>query len=170
MTSVQYLFPKLKLTQQLKAPGGLPVAEALEAAHANLAELQPQCVGELRTRVGEAVACFQRFPAEFDADLLAELYAIAARAVGLGGVGGIPAADAALVSLCDLLDRLGVRVCWDLEAVAVHVQTLQLLALGEAQADAAATEKLLSGLRKISARYASTPDASSGEDAAALPA
>ncbi len=152
--SVRYEFPKYKLTQQLREPGGLAVAEAVEAATANLEELRPECADELQKAVAAALACFQEFPGGFDAAALQRLYAISARAVGIGVVCGAPAADATFVSLCNLLDHLGVIQRWDLEAIAVHVQTLQLLAARVREnLDAPAIEQVLSGLEKVTHRY-----------------
>lgn len=155
MSSVRYEFPKFKLTQQLRqAEGGIAVADAMEAAQANLAELQPQCVDELQNAGAAALTCFQAFPAQFDADSLQKLYAISARAVGIGAVCGAPSADTAFISLCNLLDHLTVIRRWDLEAIAVHVQTLQLLALGvRNNLDAPAIEQILAGLQKVTSRY-----------------
>ena len=154
MSSVRYEFPKYKLTQQLREPGGVAVAEAVEAAGANLEQLRPECAAELQQAIAAALACFQTFPGAFDAAALQRLYAISARAVGIGGVCGAPAADATFVSLCNLLDHLGVIQRWDLEAVAAHVQTLQLLAarLRDNQA-APAIEQVLTGLEKVTRRY-----------------
>jgi hypothetical protein len=154
MSSVRYEFPKFKLTQQLREPGGLAVAEAVEAAESNLEELRPECAGELQAAAGAALACFQGFPASFDAPSLQQLYAIAARAVGIGAVCGAPAADATFVSLCNLLDHLTVIKRWDLEAIAVHVQTLVLLAARvRDKLDAPAIEQVLAGLEKVTRRY-----------------
>lgn len=154
MSSVRYEFPKYKLTQQLRAPGGLAVGEAVDAAEANLEELRPECATELQTAAAAALACFQEFPGGFDATALQRLYAIAARAVGIGAVCGAPAADATFVSLCNLLDHLSVIKRWDLEAIAVHVQTLQLLAARvRDQLDAPAIDQVLAGLEKVTRRY-----------------
>jgi len=154
MSSVRYEFPKYKLTQQLREPGGKAVAEAVEAASANLEELRPDCEDELQRAVAAALECFQAFPAGFDPAALQQLYAISARAVGIGAVCGAPAADATFVSLCNLLDHLGVIKRWDLEAIAVHVQTLQLLAARvRDHLDAPAIEQVLAGLEKVTGRY-----------------
>ena len=40
MALARFTVPKQRLTQQLKTPGGLPVAEAVASAQANLAELK----------------------------------------------------------------------------------------------------------------------------------
>jgi len=154
MSSVRYEFPKFKLTQQLKEPGGLSVADALDSAEANLDELRPECMTELQTAAGAALTCFQGFPAEFSAEALQQLYAISARAVGIGVVCKVPAADTAFVSLCNLLDHLEVIKRWDREAIAVHVQTLHLLASSAgAKLDEAGMERVLAGLQKVTRRY-----------------
>ena len=154
MSRVRYEFPKFKLTQQLRQPGGVAVAEAMEAAEANLEELRPDCASELQAATAAALACFQTFPRSFEAAALQRLYAISARAVGLGAVCGAPAADATFVSLCNLLDHLTVIQRWDLEAIAVHVQTLQLLAARlRDDLDAPAIEQVLAGLEKVTRRY-----------------
>lgn len=154
MSSVRYEFPKYKLTRQLREPGGLAVAEAIEAAEGNLEELRPDCASELQAAAAAALTCFQAFPAGYDGASLQQLYAISARAVGIGAVCGAPAADATFVSLCNLLDHLTVIKRWDLEAIAVHVQTLQLLAARvRDQLDAPAIEQVLAGLEKVTRRY-----------------
>jgi hypothetical protein len=155
--SVTITYPKLRLATQLRQAGGLAVADAVQAANANLEDIREDCLSELQAAAGAAKACFQRFPDSFEAASLQELYAIAARAIGIGAVCGAPGADGALVSLCDLLDRLTTSGCWDREAVAVHVQTLQLLASDSGQdLDAAAVAHMLAGLQKVSGRYAAT--------------
>ena len=154
MSSVRYEFPKYKLTQQLRESGGLAVSEAVESAAANIEELRAECADELQTAVAATFSCFQTFPAAFDPAPLQQLYAISARAVGIGAVCGAPAADAAFVSLCNLLDHLSVIQRLDLEAIAVHVQTLQLLAARvRDQLDAPAIDQVLAGLDKVTRRY-----------------
>ena len=160
MSSVRFVFPKLKLAEQLRVPGGKPVAEAVEEAEANLATLQPECLDELQVLPEAAAACFARFPATFAPEPLKDLYAIAVRGVGIGAISGAPAADSTLISLCDLLYHLGATGRWDQEAVAVHVHTLQLLVsqAGKAMTPEAETA-ILSGLKKVSQRYAQSKEA-----------
>ncbi|HEY1425281.1 MAG TPA: hypothetical protein VGF50_01290 [Caulobacteraceae bacterium] len=153
MSSARYEFPKFKLTQQLREAGGVAVADAVEAAQANLTELQPECMTELQTATAAAQAAFQRFPATFDADALQALYAISARAVGIGAVCGAPSADTTFISLCNLLDHLTVIRRWDREAIGVHVQTLQLLAANVGSLTPPAVDQILAGLEKVARRY-----------------
>ncbi|HEY3799955.1 MAG TPA: hypothetical protein VGL58_16515 [Caulobacteraceae bacterium] len=158
MSNVRFEFPKLRLAQQLKEAGGLAVADAVEAASANLAELRPACLTELQRATQEAQDCFNGFGKTYSEASLKALYAICARAVGVGAVCGAPQADGALVSLCDLVDRMMNLERCDREPIAVHIQTLQILAFRAAQGDdAAKAEDVLAGLRKVSARYLNPP-------------
>jgi len=161
--SATITYPKLKLATQLReSAGSMTVVDAVQTANANLRDLREDCLTELQAAAGAAMAAYQRFPTQFDATPMADLYGIAARAIGVGAVCGAPGADTALVSLCDLLDRLSTSRRWDLEAVGVHVQTLQLLASDSGQdLDAAAVRHILAGLQKVSARYA-PPAAAAG--------
>jgi hypothetical protein len=154
MSSVRYVFPKLRLASQLREAGGLTVADAVESAQENLEVLRPQGLTALQAATNDAWECFQRFPKSFDDAVLQELYAISARAVGIGAICGAPAADTAFISLCALLDHLSTSRRWDPEPVAVHVQTLLLLAAGiRQQLDAAAINQILAGLQKVTGRY-----------------
>jgi hypothetical protein len=155
MTSVRYSVPKYNLAKQLRTPGGVPVVEALEAAATNLAQLRGDGIAELAAVVRRAQDCFEAFPLDVDADRIASLYAIAAGGIGIGAVCGAPAADAALISLCDLLDNMRVTKRFDPEAVAVHLQSLHLLAGPQGQdLGEAASAAILGGLRKVTTRYA----------------
>jgi len=160
--SVTISYPKLKLAAQLREAGGQTIAASIAAVNSNLETLRPACLDELRAAVAAAADAFQRMPDAFDGEALQGLYGIAARAVGIGAVSGAPGADAALVSLCDLLDRLANAGRWDREAIEVHIRTLQLLAAQGEALGAAATQRLLDGLRQVSDRYAEAPAAAVG--------
>ena len=162
--SVTITYPKLKLAAQLReVSGSKAIVDAMQDANANLEDIREDCLTELQAAAAAAMAAFQRFPAQFDAAPMADLYGIAARAIGVGAVCGAPGADAALTSLCDLLDRLSTSHRWDLNAIGVHVQTLQLLASDSGQdLDAVAVQHLLAGLQKVSGRYAAPPAAAAG--------
>ena len=158
MSSVRFVRPTLKLAAQLKTPGGLTTAEALEAAHANLAQLRPPSLSTLQALAAEAEACLKTLPATFSREPILALYAVSARGVGLGAVAGAPAADDVLVSLCDLLDRFLVTERWDRDAAAVHVSSLRLLVLGaEQEPNPAGTAAILDGLKRVHARHAERP-------------
>lgn len=156
MTAVRFVFPKPRLAQLLKMPGGLPVAEALERAQNNLEDIRPTCMAELQALLELAQARFEAM-VETDGDAgdeagVTELYAIAVRGIGGGEVVKIPAIDAALTSLCDLLDNLRTQGQFDRDAIAVHLQAWRLLVGGEQPPEVG--RAMVDGLKKVSAKFA----------------
>ncbi|WP_395673327.1 hypothetical protein [Phenylobacterium sp.] len=151
MSSVRFVFPKPRLAKLLKMPGGLPVAEALERAQANLEMIRPTCLAELQALLELTEARLEAMGQEFDDEGMADLYAIAVRGIGGGEVSGAPSVDLALTSLCDLLDHLRTTKRYDRAAIAVHVQSWRMLMAMGRQPGAS---KVIEGLRQVSARYA----------------
>lgn len=158
MSAVRFLFPKVRLAELIRSPGGLSVADALRRAEAGLEEIRPTCLADLAALLDMAEASSARLGETFDDAALADLYAITVRAIGAGRVCGAPGVDEAATSLCDLLDHLRNSGRCDREAVAVHVRAWRLLMNPDLPPDGA--ERVLEGLRKVSARYAArgTPD------------
>ncbi|HEY2356789.1 MAG TPA: hypothetical protein VGH86_05020 [Phenylobacterium sp.] len=152
MSSVRFVFPKHRLAEILRQPGGLAVAEALDRAQANLEMIKPTCRAELVALLEMAEVGFDRLGEDFDEPGMAELYALAVRGIGVGAVCGAPAVDEGLTSLCDLLDHLRSRGLYDREAIGVNVRAWRLLMTPNLPAQAATP--VLEGLRKVSRRYA----------------
>jgi hypothetical protein len=150
--SVRFVVPKMRLAKLLRTPGGLPVAEALAAAEANLQEIRPTCHAELLSLLVLCEQSFATLGAEFDDAGLEGIYLIAVRGIGGGRVSGLPAVDTALISLCDLIDHLRTTGRYDRKAVGVHVSSWRLL-MGGALPEAGVTA-VLDGLRKVNLRYA----------------
>ena len=157
MSSVRFVFPKPRLAQLLRMPGGLPVAEALEQAEQNLEGIRPTCVSELQALLELADARFQGLAAEADDAGVADLYAIAVRGIGGGQVCGLPGVDEALTSFCDLLDHLRSNGRYDRAAIGVHVSSWRLLMSADLPPEGSAA--ILDGLRRVSARYAPPTEA-----------
>ncbi len=151
MTSARYSIPKHRLAQQLKTPGGLPVAEAVANAEANLAELRPQCLDELRTILATAERVFATLDSAYDEAAVAALYDASVRGIGLGQLCGVGSVDIALHSFCDLLDYLKTNQQYDKEAVGVHLRAWRLLITAELPPEGA--QAVLAGLNKVSALY-----------------
>jgi hypothetical protein len=150
MSTARFTVPKQRLAQLLRTPGGPPAAEALAAARDNLAELRPQCIGELKDLLEAAEKTYARLQGYEEAGL-AELYEAAVRGVGLGDLCGAGSVDVALHSLCDLLDHLQTQAIYDSEAVGVHLRAWRLLISTELPADGA--QKVLDGLNRVSAKF-----------------
>ncbi|WP_374576078.1 hypothetical protein [Phenylobacterium sp.] len=159
--SVSFFTPKRQLSALLRAPGGLPVEEAIAKATANLGELAGACVAEVGQSIDKAEACMAKSPPTYDEGFLMELYGLVSPPIGVASVCGLGAIDVALHSLCDLIDHLHTTGRWDVEALQVHVQALKLLLHTESAQNAEQTEAVLSGLRQVSQRYAAPtkPDA-----------
>jgi hypothetical protein len=152
MSSVRFVFPKPRLNELLRTPGGLPVAEAIERAQANLETIKPTCSAELLALLELSEAAYQSLKDEYDEPAVTGLYSLAVQGIGAGEVCGAPAVDIALTSFCDLLDHLRTLKRYDHEAVGVHVRAWRLLM--SADLPKAGAEQILDGLLKVSARYA----------------
>lgn len=154
MSSVRIHTPQIKLAKLLRTPGGLPVADAVKRAGANLQGLKKDCLAELKTTLDQAETIANRAGAEFNAELTAELYTVVSTPIGIPSVCDLASIDTALISLADLLDHLKTHKTWDGNAVAVHLRACRLLLHTEGASDAAGTQQILSGLRKVSQRFA----------------
>jgi hypothetical protein len=154
MSSVRFVFPKHRLAELLREPGGLAVAEALDRAQANLETLKPTCRAELMALLELAEVAYGRLGQSFDDAGMAELYTLAAHGIGAGAVCGAPAVDEGLSSLCDLVDHLRTRRVYDREAIGVNIRAWRLLMTPGLPAEGIAP--VLDGLRKVSKRYAPT--------------
>jgi hypothetical protein len=152
MSSVRFVFPKPRLAQLLRMPGGLPVAEALERAEQNLESIRPTCVAELQALLELADARFQGLAQDNDDAGMADIYAIAVRGIGGGQVCNMPGVDVTLTSLCDLLDHLRSNGRYDRAAIGVHIRSWRLLMSTDLPQDGSAA--ILDGLRRVSERYA----------------
>jgi len=154
MSTARFTVPKQRLAQQLRTPGGLPVAEAVAAAAANLAELKPACIAELQQLLDAAEAVFARMGQAFDDGVMGELYDAAVRGIGLGEVCGAGSVDVALHSLCDLVDHLRTQKRYDAEAIGVHLRAWRLLMSTELPPEGA--QAVLAGLNKVSKLYSAS--------------
>lgn len=162
MTSVRFVFPKPRLNELLRTPGGLPVAEALERAQANLEAIKPTCTAELLALLELCEAAYATLDGDYDEPAVTQLYSLAVKGIGAGEICGMPAVDVALTSFCDLLDHLRTLRRYDHDAVGVHVRAWRLLAT--ADLPPAGAQQVLDGLFKVSSRYAA--EAKAATDAA----
>ncbi|RAK57247.1 hypothetical protein [Phenylobacterium deserti] len=151
MSSVRFVIPKLRLTQLLKEPGGLAVADAVTKAGENLVTIRPTCRAELLALLDQAEATAKSSP-ETNRELIDLLYEYAVRSIGAGEICGVPAVDVALTSFCDLLDYMKTNGRFDREAIDVYLRAWRLLMSPELPA--AGRDAVLAGLRQVTDRYA----------------
>ena len=145
--------PANRLAAQVRRPGGLSVADALQAAHDNLKSVQAECLAAMDIALADidaVVARCRREPAPADLDAL---YTRANEVLEIAGVFGMQELGDAAFSLCDLVDRFRTFERWNLPALEVHLQGLRALRAA-AGIDDAATGAVLDGLRQVAARAA----------------
>ena len=151
MTAVRFVFPKPRLAELLRMPGGLPVAEAIERASKNLETIKPTCVAEMLGLLELCEAAYGALGDAYDERSLDEIYAMAVRGIGGGAVCGVPDIDPALTSFCDLLDHLKTSKRFDREAIGVHVRAWRLLMTMDLPE--AGRRQVLEGLLKVTRHY-----------------
>ena len=149
MSLVRRLSIPNRLAQFVNTADGMPLAEALARADANLEMIRPPSVEHIDALLAElgAKAADKPSPAEVE-----RLYRVANELAGLGGVFGLGALGRAAYSLCELLD--GLRVSgWNAAAVTVHLEGLRLLRHEDSGAvPPEAIAAVLAGLDKVVAR------------------
>lgn len=151
MSSVRFVFPKVKLEALIRAPGGLTVADAVARAAANLETIKPTCRAELMMLLEQAEAASADMSEAADGRALDQLYAIAVRGIGVGAVCGAPDVDGALNSFCDLIGALQASGRRDVEPIRVHLGAWRLLM--DPALPRVGGAAIVGGLRKVSARY-----------------
>jgi len=148
MSAVRVHRPKYALAAMLRKPGGKTVAEAVEAADANLDGLKDAAWPQLDERLARVESGFEGYGEAFDEALITEHYQMAVALIGLPSLCGLDALENAAHSLCDLLDRLRTTGKWDRDGVRVHIQALRLLRSLPPGEEAMAAP-VLDGLRKV---------------------
>jgi hypothetical protein len=140
--------PVNRLAALIRKPGGISVAEALQAAQDNLNSVREQCLSVMDEKLGEIAGIVSRCkenPA--DADLKA-LYALGNDVLEVAGVFGMNPLSEAAFSLCDLLDRFKTLRRYSYPALVVHLQALQALRASPDEPGPEA-KTMLDGLRRV---------------------
>jgi hypothetical protein len=158
VSSVTVHFPRYKLTDQLKQRGGKSVAAALRDADAGLTALAEPCLEIVKLTLARIDALVATLSPVLDEAALAQLYKESSSLIGLAATSGLRELDRVAYSLCDLLDRTLQTRCWDLEAIQVHAQALQLLSNPEVLRDRASVMAVLKGLKKVRDKFAAATE------------
>lgn len=154
MSRVHFHTPRFSLTEKLRQSDGMSVADAVQAAQANVAGLSEEAlkaVDNALAAIGKAAA---DLPGEFDDQALARLYRLSNEMIGLGSAAGLKLLDPTAYSLCDLIDGMRSQQRYAAEPIAVHVQALHLLRSFEISAEDAVVRDILSGLTRVRDKYA----------------
>lgn len=148
-------FPKTRLAELAARAGGLTRDDAIDGAMQSLDSLRGQSDAE----IGNSIAAMEAIvfaPGAAGALAESQIVAVQCRAdqvVTLAGTFGHAALDAAARSLCDIADgllRAGLR---DRQPIAVHVQTLRLMAPGATTLSAQHSATMLGELSKVTEHF-----------------
>jgi len=125
-------FPQIRLAELAARPGGMTRDDAVGAASASLEAMRAESENAIRAALAglEAIVLTRGAGATLDADGMTAVLKHGDQVVTLAGMFGFPALDTAARSLCDLADGLLRAGHYDRAPIAVHVQTMHLLAPG----------------------------------------
>jgi hypothetical protein len=157
MSTVRRYITPNRLTHFVNTADGIPLAEAIARAEANVAEIKPPSVEHIDALLAELGPKPPTAPAPAEVD---RLYRIANELAGICGLFDLPSVGKAAYSLCELLDFLRTAGSWNTAAVAVHLDGLRLLRqedTGALPPQAAAT--VLAGLDQVVQRIGDTAGA-----------
>lgn len=141
--------PALKLTRTLAEPGGIDTSRAITQAQRGLDSVRAYCL----TAIDEKIESIALLAAGQDANHAAEIYDLANQIFGEAGAFGLLELSEAAHSLCSLLSCAnGARSA---AAISVHVNALRRLRRADIGADMDARSAVLTGLRAVTARFAS---------------
>jgi hypothetical protein len=151
MSMVRRFVTPNRLTRFVNTPDGIPLAEAIARAEANVAEIKPPSldyIDELLAEIGP------KAPANPSLAEMDRLYTIANELAGIGGLFDLAGLGRAAYSLCELVDSFRSVGTWNAAAVTVHFEGLRLLRQEETGAlPPEAIRSILAGLDRVVTRF-----------------
>jgi hypothetical protein len=168
--------PKMRLAELVARAGGVHRDIALEGAAESIEGMREQADTEIRKAITaiEGIVFAKNASDTLTDDEMLGVLRHGDHVVTLAGTFAYTALDAAARSMCDVADGLLRAGMNTRQPVAVHVQTMHLLAPGNMKLSAEHAEKMLSELAKVTAffnfRSLSTTPVDEGDDLIALAA
>jgi hypothetical protein len=140
-----------RLAHFVNTPDGIPLAEAIARAEANVAEIKPPSLDYIDELLAELGAKAPTDPSLAEMD---RIYRIANELAGLGGLFDLASLGRAAYSLCDLVDGFRTAGAWNAPAVTVHLEGLRLLRQEDSGAmHPEVARSVLAGLDQVVARF-----------------
>lgn len=167
-TPVRTSFPRLRLSQLVARSGGIGRDQAIEEAMKGVESLRAEGDETIMRLIAEIDSVMNGCRGKALAtDAIQLVLQAADQIVTLAGTFGYPSVASVGRSLCDVADGLIKSGIHDSAPIAVHVQSLHLLASGGASLSAAQTETVLAELAKVLVHYnfGSLADEADGEEA-----
>src|SRR3569832_334119 len=148
-------FPKTRLAELAARAGGILRDDALDGASKSLEGMREQADTQIRSAIKAMEdIVFSRAAGEaLDDEQMLAILRHADQIVTLAGTFCYGTLDTAAKSLCDVTDGLIRAGLHNRQPVAVHVQTMHLLAPGVMKLSAEHAEKMLGELAKVNAHF-----------------
>ena len=146
-------FPKIRLAELAARPGGMLRDEAIDAAVGSIESMRAEAEGKIREAIAALEAIAFTPGRTLDAATMASVLERADQVVTLAGMFGHGALDKAARSLCDLTDGLLRAGLYDRAPIAVHVQTMHLLAPEHTSLTPEHAEQMLAELAKVTSHF-----------------
>lgn len=147
-------FPKTRLSELVARPGGIPRDIAIEGAVAAIQELRGESDKMIMLLIGaieELIGCSKK--GQMSEHDMIQVLKYADQIVTLSGTFGYQFLDVAVKSLCDVTDGLVRSNLRDVAPIAVHIQSMRLLAPGVNSLTPEQAGKVLTELAKILTHY-----------------
>ena len=151
---VKTFFPQTRLSQVATSPGGIARDEAIAGALKSVESMRQQGDAEIlrvMALIDQIVAGAGRVG--LGAASLRAILLHADQIVTLAGTFGYDALDKVMRSMCDVADGLLHAGLSDVAPVAVHAQSMRLMAPGASSLSDVETARVLAGLAKILKHY-----------------
>lgn len=147
-------FPKTRLSELVARPGGIPRDIAIEGAVAAIQELRGESDKMIMLLIGaiEELIAGSKKGQMSEHDMI-QVLKYADQIVTLSGTFGYQFLDVAVKSLCDVTDGLVRSNLRDVAPIAVHIQSMRLLAPGVNSLTPEQAGKVLTELAKILTHY-----------------
>jgi hypothetical protein len=144
-------FPQTRLAELAARSGGMTRDDAVSAAAASMESMRGDADGAIRAAIAalEKIVLDGRTSNHLAANQMSAILKHADQVVTLAGTFGYASLDAAARSLCDLTDGMLRASLQDCAPIAVHVQTLHLLAPGNGSLSPDHAAQMLGELAKV---------------------
>jgi hypothetical protein len=148
-------FPKTRLAELASRAGGVFRDDALDGAAKSLEGMREQADNQIRAAIAamENIVFARSAGEALDDEQMLAILRHADQIVTLAGTFCYPSLDSAAKSLCDVADGLLRAGQHDRQPVAVHVQTIHLLAPGNMKLSPEHAEKMLGELAKVNQHF-----------------
>ena len=141
--------PANRLAKLIRTPGGPTVQQVLAAADARLLDIAEAGRLELQRLLASIQTLGQALGTSPTEGQIDAIYGLSDEVLSIAAVAGSPDFGPAALSLCELLDGLKVRKTWNVSAVQVHLEGLQLLADPSVAHSTEQTHAVVEGLRRV---------------------